>query len=124
MENQNQKWVNLTFLALAALIGYVLFTLMTNIAGAYDLEARIQDIDLLIRGISIGVAGLLFFILFKNERSNTYMNEVVIELSKVTWPTAKETRRATIVVMIMVLISGVVLGGLDFLWTWLLRFVL
>jgi len=123
MENQNQKWVNLSLFAFAALIGYVFFSLMNNVAGTYDLEARIQNIDLVIRAVSAGLAGLLFLILYKSERTTSYMNEVMVELSKVTWPTRKETYRATVIVLVTVLIAGMLLGGLDALWTWLLRFI-
>ncbi|OFZ85855.1 MAG: preprotein translocase subunit SecE [Bdellovibrionales bacterium RIFOXYD1_FULL_55_31] len=51
------------------------------------------------------------------------MNEVMMELSRVSWPTQKETSSATMVVVIMVMISGMVLGFLDYLWTELLRLV-
>ncbi|OFZ55570.1 MAG: preprotein translocase subunit SecE [Bdellovibrionales bacterium RIFOXYC1_FULL_54_43] len=51
------------------------------------------------------------------------MNEVMMELSRVSWPTQKETSSATMVVVIMVMISGMVLGFLDYLWTVLLKWV-
>jgi preprotein translocase subunit SecE len=124
MENQYQKWVNLSYLALAALVGYLVFAFAHQIAGVYDMETRFKDIDLIIRGVSLVAAALVFFILFRHEQANTFMNEVVTELSRVTWPTQKETSSATIVVIIMVLISGVVLGFLDYLWTRLLQLIL
>jgi preprotein translocase subunit SecE len=52
------------------------------------------------------------------------MNEVMVELSRVTWPTQKETTTSTIVVIVMVVISGLILGFLDYLWTALLKLVL
>lgn len=124
MENQNQKWVNLSFLAFAGGLAWVLFTLLTTIAAGYDLEARVKNVDMLIRGLSLGVGALLFFVLYRSQKSSDYMSEVVVELSRVTWPTPKDTYRATIVVVLMVLIFGFLLGGLDTFWVWLLRFVL
>jgi preprotein translocase subunit SecE len=124
MENQYQKWVNLSYLATAAIVGYIVFVFAHQIAGIYDLETRFKDIDLIIRGIALVLAGLVFFILFRHEQANTFMNEVMTELSRVTWPTQKETSSATFIVIIMVLISGVVLGFLDYLWTRLLQLVL
>ena len=44
-------------------------------------------------------------------------NEVATELKKVTWPTAKEVRAATIVVIVMALISALILGLFDFVWS-------
>ena len=44
-------------------------------------------------------------------------NEVAQELKKVTWPTAKEVRSATIVVIVMAVISAIILGIFDFVWS-------
>src|SRR4051812_2347992 len=110
MESQHQKWVNLSYLAAALLFGYVVFSMTGKIVGAYDLETRIKSIDLILRGISIVAGGLLFLGLYKNKQANQLMNEVMLELARVTWPTQKETTSATFIVVIMVVISGLVLG--------------
>ncbi len=124
MENQRQKWVNLSFVTLAAIVTYVLFAFSDWLIAAYDLEARVKNIDLIIRVASVGVFGVLFVVLYRNDRAQQYANEVVAELSRVTWPTGGDTRKATVVVMIMVLIAGLFLGGMDALWTWALKWVL
>ena len=120
---QNQKWVNLSYLAAAALLGYIVFSAGTHIAAAFDVEARVRNIDLMIRGLSLLVAAVLFFVLYRHTRVNQFMNEVVIELGRVSWPTQKETTNSTIMVVVMVLISGVILGLLDMVWTALLKMV-
>jgi len=124
MENQYQKWVNLSYLAVAALVAYIVFAMGNQVAGMYDLETRFKDIGLMVRGASLLAGAVLFFILWKHEQANQFMNEVMVELSRVTWPTQKETTSGTIVVIVMVLISGVILGFLDFVWTRLLQWVL
>jgi len=124
MENQYQKWVNLSYLALAVLLGYVVFSLGAKIVGVYDLEARVRNIDLIMRGISVALAGILFLVLYWNEQANQFMNEVMVELSRVTWPTQKETTNATMIVIVMVVVSGMILGLLDYLWTTLLKWLI
>ncbi|MBL7715518.1 MAG: preprotein translocase subunit SecE [Bdellovibrionales bacterium] len=124
MESQYQKWVNLAYAAVCALFAYVILAGGTRLAAAYDLETKVRNIDLIIRVGSIGLAAVLFFALFKNRQANGFMNEVVDELAKVTWPTQKETTSATVIVIIMVLISGVVLGLLDYVWTRLVQLVI
>ena len=124
MESQHQKWVNLCYLAAAAVVGYVVFTFSSGLVGAYDLESRVRSIDLVVRLLSIVVGAILFFVLYKNDNSNQFMNEVVVELTRVTWPTQKETSSATMIVMIMVLISGMILGLLDYVWTRVIQWVL
>lgn len=124
MESHHQKWVNLSYLVVSALLGFIVFTLALKVIGAYDLEARVRNLDLIVRIVSIALGGLLFLVLYRNETSNQFMNEVAVELGRVTWPTQKETMNATFVVLIMVLISGLVLGFLDYVWTKLLQWVL
>ncbi len=124
MESQNQKWVNLSYFALAILVGYVVFSLAGKIIGAYDLEARIRNIDLILRGVSVCVGIVHFIVLYRNEKSNQFMNEVILELSRVAWPTQKDTTSATMIVIIMVMVSGIVLGLLDYCWIQLLKWIL
>ena len=119
-----QRWVNLSFLALSALVAYILYEFFYKLSGSYDLETRVKNIDLIVRGASILVGAAVYFVLYRHEQANQFMNEVVVELGRVTWPARNETTKATMVVMVMVLISGAILGAFDSLWTWLLKFIL
>ncbi len=123
MDSQYQKWVNLCYLAVAVLLGYVVFTGGLQLAGTYDLETRVKNIDLILRFGSMGAGGLLFWALYRNAKANQFMNEVVLELARVTWPTQKETTNATLITIVMVLISGMVLGLLDYFWTKLIQWI-
>jgi len=44
-----------------------------------------------------------------------FLREVRDELKKVVWPTRQETIRLTLVVIVISLIVGLFLGGLDFI---------
>jgi preprotein translocase subunit SecE len=46
------------------------------------------------------------------------VTDVVLELSKVTWPTRKETYASTIVVIVTSLIAAAVVGAFDFVWSY------
>jgi len=124
MENQHQKWVTLSYLAIAALLAFVALQLGQKLVGAYDLEARVRNAELMIRGFSVFAGLLLFVALYRSEQATQFMTEVVVELSRVTWPTQKETSAATILVIVMVVISGLFLGFLDYLWTVILKWVI
>ncbi len=43
-----------------------------------------------------------------------YLQEVMTELKKVSWPTLKHTRDMTILVIVVSLLVGVYIGALDF----------
>ena len=53
-----------------------------------------------------------------------FLKEVTDELKKVVWPTRSEVTRLTVVVIVVSLIVGVFLGGIDFLLTKLMEIVI
>lgn len=64
------------------------------------------------------VAAITFgVVMYRNDRYYFLAHEVASELKKVTWPTAKEVRSATIVVIVMAVISALILGLFDFVWS-------
>jgi preprotein translocase SecE subunit len=124
MENQFQKWVSLSYLVAAFIVAYLCFSLSLNLSSTFELETKYRHIDLAVRGVSL-VAGLItFLILYFNRSSNQFMNEVMLEVSRVTWPTQSDTTKATFVVVIMVIITGMILGALDQVWTKLIQWAL
>jgi preprotein translocase subunit SecE len=63
------------------------------------------------------VALTISVILYRSDRIYGLANEVAQELKKVTWPTGKEVRAATMVVIVMAVVSAVILGIFDFAWS-------
>jgi len=56
-------------------------------------------------------------------RLRTFLREVRIEMSKVTWPPRKELITSTGVVLVAIIIAGVYIGVWDFIWNLLVRAV-
>ena len=56
-------------------------------------------------------------------RLRTFLREVRIEMSKVTWPPRKELITSTGVVIVAVIIAGVYIGVWDFIWNLIVRAV-
>jgi len=52
-----------------------------------------------------------------------FLREVRAELKKITWPSRKETIASTVVVIVIVLISGVYLGIVDAILSRLIRYI-
>lgn len=50
----------------------------------------------------------------------TYLHEVKVELSKVTWSTRAEATKLTVVILVASLLVGLYIGALDFSFTSLL----
>lgn len=55
------------------------------------------------------------------ERITTFLKESQIELKKVTWPTRRETIRYTVTVIVISIAVALFLGGLDFIFQWILN---
>ena len=53
-----------------------------------------------------------------------YLNEVKIELLKVSWPSRDQTIKMAILVIIVSIATGVFLGGFDFLFSRLVGLIL
>lgn len=46
-----------------------------------------------------------------------FLTEVKVELGKVVWPTWEQTLRLTVIVIIVTLVVGFFIGGIDYLLT-------
>lgn len=54
----------------------------------------------------------------------TYLKEVRVELTKVTWPTRQEATHLTLIILGASLAVGLYVGGLDYIFTSLLGTIL
>ncbi len=115
MENNNGKVVTVSFMVAGVLVGYIVaFILNTIGATASGDVARLVNRDVVRHGVPILIGVLAFLSLQFRKGVVDWADEVVTELKKVVWPSRKDTTNMTIVVCIMILISGVVLGLFDF----------
>jgi preprotein translocase SecE subunit len=112
------------FTALSILVAVIAFVGLSKISAVYNFESSFKQIDLAIRFGSIVLGLVTGLVLYFNHQSNAFMNEVVLEMSRVTWPAQKDTTNATIWVVLFVLIAGAILGAFDSLWAWIMKSIL
>jgi preprotein translocase subunit SecE len=112
-DNAPNKPVHLIYLVGAVLTFYVLQWSIDWIWGYFGTAPSEIRLSL------FSAAGAIVFsmVMYRSDRIYTLANEVASELKKVTWPTAKEVRTATIVVIVMAIISAIILGVFDFVWS-------
>jgi preprotein translocase subunit SecE len=53
----------------------------------------------------------------------TYLNETISELKLVRWPTRRETINLTLIVIAISVVVGAYVGGLDFIFTNILKLI-
>jgi len=124
MENNQQKWVYMSFVAASVLLAVVLFVLSTKFSVVFDFEGRVRNLDKILLAASAVIGVFLFIGLSKSSLANTFMTETVAELSKVTWPGQDETMKATVAVLIAVTIAGFILWVVDNAWVALIGLIL
>ncbi len=122
---QNQKYIILTFVGAAILLG------MSVQGLTIPLLARLEVADPQIFGLlnattfaGIVVAALSFALLNRQQTAVAFTNEVIDELRKVAWPDKQETLRSTLVVVVFTVVVAGALGGYDFIWAQLTEMVL
>lgn len=112
-ENAPNKPVHLMYLVGVIVLFYVLQWSIDWIWGYFGAVPSETYISL----ASAVIAVLTGLVMYRSDKYYFLANEVASELKKVTWPTAKEVRTATIVVIVMAIISAVILGLFDFVWS-------
>ena len=118
-DNAPNKPVHLIFLG----GGVILFLLLKwTTEWIWGYFTRMPD-EFVITSVSglIAIVGGLY--LYRNERVFGFVIEVANEMKKVTWPTGKEVKSATIVVVVMTIVSSIILGSFDLVWSQLTRFI-
>lgn len=113
--NSNAKVITVTFMLAGVLVGYVVsYAMSTAAALSSGNAAHFLSRDLVHHGLPV-LVGLLVFLSLQFKKSVVeWADEVVTELRKIVWPSRKDTTNMTVVVCIMVVLSGAVLGLFDF----------
>ncbi len=130
MEKQNiNKTVTFSFAAAAMLIWWVSSVILQTLAAGIPLLAKLRTFKVVgielyevVLPVLIAFAAFLFLQLSASRR--LWAEEVVIETSKVVWPSQKDVQLSTLVVSIMLVVSGIILFGMDALSSSVVDFIL
>jgi preprotein translocase subunit SecE len=114
MDKTNQKILTLSFATVSVLVWGSISLLFKTFAGTFGIVARLHDIDFIKHGMPVLIGVILFLALQFNKKVLLWGDDVALEIRKVVWPSKKDTIAMTIVVIVMVLISTLVITGLDF----------
>lgn len=118
-DNAPNKPVHLIYLCGGVVLFYLLQWSIDWIWGYF-----VRTPDELISTAIAAVGALTFGVLmYRSDRVHGMASEVAAELKKVTWPTGKEVRAATIIVIGMAILAAVVLGTFDLVWAQLTELV-
>lgn len=114
-ENAPNKPVHLIYLCGAVLLFYVLQWSVDWVWGYFSPETIPSEFKVTM--LSAVIAIVTGVVMYRSDKYYGLANEVAGELKKVTWPSAKEVRAATVVVIVMAIISAIILGLFDLVWS-------
>ena len=106
------RWVQIAFMAVALLLLWLLDKIITLIWNRFA-EPIPSLVTLLAGAIAVSTAVLLY----RQEKVSRLAHEIVGELTKVSWPSRKETQVSTLVVIITSVIAAVIVGSFDAAWS-------
>ena len=120
-----ERWVQFAYAACAITLAWFLIKLSgavwTLLAETVDAVPEPNDT---IIAVGAGLVALIAAVVsYRSKKVHTFVVEVCVELSKVTWPTRKETWSQTIVVIIVSIIAAVILGVFDAVWAQITDFI-
>ena len=113
---QTQKWVNIGLLA-AVVFLFLFLNRLT--AFVWDVSQFPLFEDWAVsppQMISFVGASLFGFLVRRNKKANGFLNEVALELSRVSWPHRKETVASAGVVVVLVGLASLIFFVVDTLW--------
>jgi preprotein translocase subunit SecE len=123
-KQSSRKIMTLSFLGAAGVLYVVVNVLFKTLAGAFGPVQRLYSNVVFSNGIPVVAAILLFAILQFNPKILNWAEEVIIEVSKVVWPSRKDTVVMTVVVCVFVGIASLLLVVIDFMAKNLIQFII
>lgn len=125
MEKQTVRKIGTFSFLSAAVIAYVVVNvLFRSLAGAFGFVQRWYGIDVISHGLPLVAAASVFFVLQFNPSILSWAEEVIIEVSKVVWPSRRDTFAMAIVVCVFVAIACFLLVVIDFIARHLIQMII
>lgn len=114
-----ERWVQFSYFGIAITLAWFLIKSATAIWTILaDTVDAVPEPNATTIAVGAGLVSLITGVLtYRSKKVHGFVTEVCVELSKVTWPTRKETWAQTIVVLIVSVIAAVILGVFDAIWS-------
>jgi preprotein translocase subunit SecE len=115
---EQPKRIVAIFWVLAALVSGIFLEKVLGLVFSYT---RVNDFSVfggwtLSTVVGFAVAAVAALALWRVPKAQITSFEVALELRRVTWPSLRETRAATVAVVVATFIASIILGVFDFLW--------
>ncbi len=118
-------WVNAAYVALAVIVGYVGFRAIDTLGVQFGWSERFESWYPLLNNLGAIVVGAGSALWLRSDKERLdYHVAAVNETRKVTWPSGPDTKRMTIIVVVVVAIFSAILAVFDIVWAWALKLII
>ncbi|MCX6101782.1 MAG: preprotein translocase subunit SecE [Proteobacteria bacterium] len=120
----NRKII-VSFYLVASLVTWLLshnFVLWLS-TKVYEIR-RLPGLKFGLEAIPAIAALVTFVVLLRHPKTNVVLDEVVIELKKVTWPKKEDVVKSTWVVLVCIVFISLILAGFDAMWGKVISYLL
>lgn len=124
MDKSQNKVIGMSFLVAAIIFAFIIDILMKVLSNIWGTFARATSSPTIQHGVPILAGVALFLFLTFNPRIREWAGLVVLEISKIVWPSVKDTRALTIVVCIIIVIAAILFSLFDVVSGRLIEFIL
>jgi len=113
IKQENLKIVTVSFVLLSFLLAFVVRVLFETVSVTSGTVANYYSMDVFRHGLPIA-SGLACFLFFQvSSKYRKLADEVVTEVKKVVWVGKSELYSMTVLVSVILIVSGIVLGLFD-----------
>ncbi len=114
---RHQRYVLLSYVVAAALMGWAIQAACVSGFAQFAIpDNRVFGLLNTTTVVAYVSGGISFIALLRNVKVTQFTDEVIDELSKVTWPTREETMRASTTVVLTTFFTAAVLAAYDAVW--------
>lgn len=122
MSKDDATWLRICYVLFALTVGFTATRAMDTLGVQSGWAERYSDwYSVAALATSVLLAAMATWYLAGNRERHDYFLSAIGEVRKVSWPSAVDTRRMTIVVCVVVGFFAVVLAAFDAFWAFLLR---
>ena len=114
----DKKWTHVLFAVGTMVLAWILSKTGDWIWGYFG-----KPNGMIVSSAAVGVACIVGYVCWTNEELFNLANETTAELAKVSWPTRQETINSTVIVIVTTIISSLILGVFDGLWSWVTKLI-
>lgn len=121
MAKDDATWLNICYVLALVISSYVFYLAIDTIGLEFGWSERFEWFSMVQHAAAIALGiGFVLILRLDPERHEYFLNSIG-ELRKVSWPTWEDTKKMTVVVVVVVSIFGGILAVFDLVWAWTLK---